>query len=186
MRYLFFLLFISLFHADSRADIEKSTAERSSKDVSSSSMAVVNVQEVIKNSEIFKEIQKKMEDENREFNETVRKHQEKIGKEEKQLQSLQGTLSKKEFEKKRAQLAVKVENLQKMVEGKNREIQSSYQDLMLDFQDKVQKILEKLALKGKFSMVLDRQFILWSDNTCKELAPEVIKELNKEYREQKK
>ena len=184
MRYIPLLALAGLLYGQAKAAPVSPTAIENSS--SAAVIAIVNIQEVIKNSEAFKEIQKEIEKAHSKSEIQLRASQEQIEKEGKQLVSLQGTLSKNEFEKKQAQLAVKVETLQKTMMDQRREIESAYNAAILEFQDKVQKVLEKLAPKSKFSVVLDRQFILWADPKSPDLTEEVLSELNKEFKDKKK
>jgi len=184
MRYLSLLALMSFSLVQSKADLPAPAAAINSN--ASSVVAIVNIQEVIKNSEAFKEIQKNIEQTSAKSESQLRATQEQIEKEGKKLGSLQGTLSKGEFEKKQTQLALKGESLQKTMVKQRREIESSYNAAILEFQDKVQKILENLAPKSKFSVVLDRQFILWADPKLPDLTQDVLSELNKQFKDQKK
>jgi Skp family chaperone for outer membrane proteins len=184
MRYIALLMLAGVVCGETRADLAAPGASANSS--APSLVAIVNIQEVIKNSEAFKEIQKNIEKAHSKSETQLRMAQEQIEKEGKQLGSLQGTLSKNEFEKKQAQLAIKVENLQKTMMDQRREIESAYSAAVLEFQDKVQKILESLAPKSKFSVVLDRQFILWADPKSPDLTQDVLNELNKQFQDNKK
>ena len=184
MRYIALLMLAGVVCGETRADLAAPGASANSS--APSLVAFDNIQEVTKNSEAFKESQKNIEKAHSKSETQLRMAQEQIEKEGKQLGSLQGTLSKNEFEKKQAQLAIKVENLQKTMMDQRREIEPAYSAAVLEYQDKVQKILESLAPKSKFSVVLDRQFILWADPKSPDLTQDVLNELNKQFQDNKK
>ncbi len=145
-------------------------------------IGVVDVNAIMRSDPKFQQNQVDLEKEHGKYEKEFQKIQEELGKEGNRLASLQATMDRAAFEKKKKELEEKIAKFQADMIEKKRFLDGKYQTLMSDLQDRVQSILKKIIEERKISYVLDQQFFLAINEKQKEevqiLTGDVIAQLN--------
>jgi len=146
-------------------------------------VAVVNIQQVMKDSTAAKMVREKLEEKQKSFQSELNKKDEALQKEEKELAKQKGVLAKEAFEEKAAAFRKKVTDMQKEVQSKKGMLDNAYGHALADIQKAVAEIVAELAKEKGFLLAIPMEApptwqILYADSKL-DISSEVLSRLNK-------
>jgi outer membrane protein len=146
-------------------------------------IAVVNIQQIMKDSTAAKMVHDKVEDKQKSFQTELTKRDEELQKEDKDLAGQRGALSKDAFEEKSRAFRKKVTDVQKDVQTKKITLDNAYGHALAEIQKAVSEIVADLAKEKGFLLAIPMEAppswqILYADNKL-DISSEVLERLNK-------
>jgi outer membrane protein len=141
-------------------------------------IAVVNIQQVMKDSTAAKSINSQLEAKQKSFQAELTKRDEDLQKEEKELAGQKGVLSKDAFEEKTKTFRKKVADVQKDVQTKKIMLDNGYARALSEIQKAVADIVADLAKEKGFSVAIPTSQLLYGDSKL-DISSDVLDRLNK-------
>jgi outer membrane protein len=144
-----------------------------------SNIAVLDVENIIKNSSVMKDIQKRVSGKQSEFQKEIDKRQADLEAESKKIQSKKGVLSDEAFVKEQEKFEKKVEELKAYVEKKQNSLRKASLDAMSQVNEKMKDIIEEVSTAKGFDVVIPSAGTLYFKDSSMDISSEVLKKLNK-------
>jgi len=141
-------------------------------------IAVVNIQQVMKDSTAAKTVREQLESKQKSFQATISKKEESLQKEDQELGKQKTVLSKEAFEEKVKAFRVKATDVQKDVQSKKALLDNAFERALNDIQKSVTDIIADLAKEKGFSIAVPTSQILYADKNL-DISSEVLERLNK-------
>lgn len=142
------------------------------------SIAVVNIQEIMKDSTAAKSVREQLEAKQKDFQAEITKKEEDLKKEDQELGKQKSVLSKEAFEKKATEFRKKAAEMQKEVQSKKALLDSGFENALNDIQKSVSDVISELAKEKGFNVAIPSSQILYSDPKM-DISKEVLDRLNK-------
>jgi len=144
-----------------------------------SNLAVLDVENIIKNSSVMKDIQKKVSAKQTEFQKEIDKKQAELEAESKKIQAKKDVLSEEAFTKEQVKFDKKVEELKSYVEKKQNSLRKASLDAMSKVNEKIKSIIEEISKEKNIDIVVPSAGTLYFKNSEMDISSEVLKNLNK-------
>ena len=142
------------------------------------SIAVVNIQQVMKDSTAAKSVREQLESKQKTFQTAISKKEEELQKEDQELGKQKSVLSKEEFEKKAKAFRTKATDVQKDVQNKKAMLDGAFEKSLNDIQKVVTEIIADIAKEKGFVVAVPTSQILYA-STSLDISAEVLDRLNK-------
>lgn len=143
-----------------------------------STIAVVNIQEIMKESTAAKSVREQLESKQKDFQAEITKKEESLKKEDQELAKQKSVLSKEAFEKKATEFRKKASEMQKEVQSKKSLLDAGFENALGDIQKAVNEVIAELAKEKGFTLAIPSSQILYSDSQM-DISKEVLDRLNK-------
>jgi len=147
-------------------------------------VAVIDVEEVLKNSTVVKYVKEKIASKEKIYQAEIDKEQKKLEKEFNRIKSKQSVLSdsaKKEEERK---FAEKFNKLKSELDAKQKSLKKAYLESMTQIDKKVNEIVADISKSNNIDLILpSSQIISYQDEL--DISPLVLKRLNKDLKKVK-
>jgi Skp family chaperone for outer membrane proteins len=153
-----------------------SIAEAKSDSVETS-IVVVDIQNVVKESTAAKNIREQIEKKRNDYQSEINKRESELNKKHQALNKEQSVLSKEAFEHKLQEFDNKVAEVQKDVQSKRAKLDESYMSAIEKIQVTVDEIIANLAQERGFILALPTSQILFAKNSL-DISQEVLTRLN--------
>lgn len=140
-------------------------------------IAVVNIQQVMKDSTAAKSVREQLEGKQKAFQSDITKKEEALKKEDQELGKQKGVLAKDAFEEKARAFRTKATEVQKEVQSKKALLDNAFERSLGDIQKATTDIIAELAKEKGFLMAVPTSQILYAD-TKLDISEEVLKRLN--------
>ncbi len=140
-------------------------------------IAVVNVQQVMKDSTAAKSVREQLESKQKAFQADITKKEEALKKEDQELGKQKSVLAKEAFEEKARAFRTKATEVQKEVQSKKAMLDNAFERSLGDIQKATTDIIADLAKEKGFLMAVPTSQILYADNKL-DISAEVLKRLN--------
>ena len=144
-----------------------------------SNIAVLDVEDIIKNSSVMKDIQKRVSSKQTEFQKEIDKRQSELETESKKIQAKKDVLSETAFTKEQEKFEKKVEELKTYVEKKQNSLRKASLDSMSKVNEKMKEIIEEVSKEKGFDVVIPSAQTLYFKDSSMDISSEVLKKLNK-------
>lgn len=141
-------------------------------------IAVVNIQQVMKDSTAAKSVREQLENKQKSFQSEISKKEEDLKKEDQELGKQKSVLAKDAFEAKVKSFREKATNMQKDVQSKKAMLDGAFERSLNDIQKVVTEIIADIAKEKGFAVALPTSQILYADKTL-DISSEVLDRLNK-------
>ena len=141
-------------------------------------IAVVNIQQVMKDSTAAKSVREQLEAKQKAFQSEITKKEESLQNEDKELAKQQKVLSKEAFAEKAKAFRAKATEVQKEVQSKKALLDAAFERSLGDIQKSVNEVIAELAKEKGFKLAVPTSQILYSDSDM-DISAEVLKRLNK-------
>ncbi|MFW0777393.1 MAG: OmpH family outer membrane protein [Rickettsiales bacterium] len=141
-------------------------------------IAVVNIQQVMKDSTAAKSVREQLEKKQKSFQAGITKKEKELKKEDQELAKQRNVLSKEAFEKKAREFRNKATNVQKEVQSKKALLDNAFERSLGDIQKATTEIIADLAEEKGFSVAVPTSQILYADSSL-DISDEVLSRLNK-------
>ena len=141
-------------------------------------IAVVNIQQIMKDSTAAKTVREQLENKQKSFQADISKKEESLKKEDQELVKQKSVLSKDAFEKKVNEFRVKATNVQKDVQTKKGLLDNAFEHSLNDIQKVVTDIIADLSKEKGFTIAVPTSQILYADKSL-DISDEVLARLNK-------
>lgn len=141
-------------------------------------IAVVNIQAVMKDSTAAKSIREQLESKQKAFQAEITKKEEALQKEDQELAKQKSVLSKEAFEEKARAFRARATDVQKEVQSKKALLDSAFERSLNDIQKGVNDIIAAMAKEKGFTVALPTSQILYSDSSL-DISKDVLEQLNK-------
>ena len=141
-------------------------------------IAVVNIQQVMKDSTAAKTVREQLESKQKSFQAEITKKEEALKKEDQDLSKQKSVLAKDAFEKKVTDFRVKATGVQKDVQSKKAQLDSAFEHSLNDIQQVVTEIIADLSKEKGFSIAVPTSQILYADKSL-DISADVLDRLNK-------
>lgn len=164
-----------------------SLAEKKSQEETNIKIAYVDMQRAIQMTSLGKEAREVLETEFKKKQQEFKEKEEELKKKSENLKKRQALLSKGVFEKERLQFQEEFLQFQKQVDQSSVEIQNRERDLLSPILNSLGKVLDQIAKKGRYTMILDRskQGIVWAKQEI-DLTEQLVSVFEKENNQKKK
>lgn len=141
-------------------------------------IAVVNIQQIMKESTAVKSVREQLESKQKSFQSILSKKDEEMQKEEQEIKKQKSVLSKEEFEKKAKAFSAKATEMQKDVQSKKAVLDGAFENSLNDIQKIVTEIIADIAKEKGFVVAMPATQILYSASSL-DISAEVLERLNK-------
>ena len=141
-------------------------------------IAVVNIQQVMKDSTAAKSVREQLETKQKSFQANISKKEEALQKEDQELGKQKSVLSKDAFEEKVKAFRTKATEAQKDVQSKKALLDSAFERSLNDIQKSVTDIIADIAKEKGFAIAVPTSQILYAAPNL-DISAEVLEKLNK-------
>jgi outer membrane protein len=142
------------------------------------SIAVVNMQVIMRESTSAKSVREQLESKQKSFYADMTKKEEALQKEDQELGKQQSVLSKEAFAEKRKAFVSKATEMQKEVQTKKSLLDAGLERSQNDILKAVNEIITGLAKEKRYTMVIQASPLLYADENL-DVTKEVLDRLNK-------
>jgi outer membrane protein len=147
----------------------------------SNTIAVVNIQQIMRESSVTKSVHEQLENKYKAFQADISKREEQLQKEDQELGKQKGVLAKEAFEAKAVDFRKKVTEAQKEAQSKKAVLDSASARSWEEIQKTVLAIIADLAKEKGFMVALSTESpasqVLYADSSL-DISAEVLKRLN--------
>jgi Skp family chaperone for outer membrane proteins len=141
-------------------------------------IGVLDVEKIVKESIAMKDIQKKVNKKQDEYQKDVTKKQTTLEAEQKKIEGKKNVLSKEAFEKELQAFEKKVEELKEFVDKKQNTLKKASLDSMGKVNDNIKEIIAEIAKEKNLDVITaSSQALYYKDEL--DVSEEVLKRLNK-------
>jgi len=141
-------------------------------------IAVVNIQQVMKDSTAAKSVREQLESKQKNFQSEITKKEEELQKEDKELTKQKTVLAKAAFDDKLRAFRTKATDVQKDVQSKKALLDSAFEHSLNDIQKVVTDIISDISKEKGFVIAVPTSQILYADKSL-DISSEVLDRLNK-------
>jgi len=146
-------------------------------DTSGNSIAVVNIQEIMRDSSAAKDVRSQLEEKSKGFQADISKKQEQLQKEDQDLGKQRSVLSKSAFDEKARAFSKKATDAQKEAQSKKAMLDGAFEHALNDIQKAVTDIIGDMAKEKGFSVTMPTSQTLYYDPKM-DITSEVLSKLN--------
>lgn len=154
------------------------TVEASAQKIPSPSIAVMDVQGVMRDSLAAKNIRPQAQKLRAQFQKNVRQQQDKLRKEEKTLAEQRVVLSPESFAKKRRDFETRARQAQRDVQARKQTLDNAFGAAMEEVRRSLIIVAQELAKENKVNIVLPKSVVFLSVKSL-DLSTQALKRLNK-------
>lgn len=147
-------------------------------DAAAGNIAVLNIQDIMRESEAGKSIKAQLEQKQKSFQSELSSKEEQLQKENQELGKQRSVLAKDAFEQKMREFNTKASEAQRDVQSKKSMLDRGFNQAVGEIQKTVNTILEEMAKEKGFALVIPTQQILYNDAKL-DITKEVLDRLNK-------
>jgi Skp family chaperone for outer membrane proteins len=165
----FAVLFISLF---------LSTTFFSLKAANAANIAVIDIEDVLKNSDAMKDAQKKISKKQENFQKEIDTKQEALEKESKKILAKKGSLSEEGFAKEQEKFSKKVDDLKTLVNSRQDTLKKASLDVINNINSSIKAIVGDIKEEKKLDVIISASSTI-NYNEELNISDEVLKRLNK-------
>lgn len=141
-------------------------------------IAVLDVDQIIKESHAMRDIQAKITKKQDEYQKEVSEKQDKLEKEQKKIESKKNILSQEAFEKESENFDKKIDELKTFVDKKQNSLKKASMEAMSKVNDKIKSIIAQIAKEKGYEVIIpSSQTLHYNDEL--EITDEVLSRLNK-------
>lgn len=141
-------------------------------------IAVLDVDQIIKESYAMRDIQAKITKKQDEYQKEVSEKQDKLEKEQKKIESKKSILSQEAFEKESENFDKKIDELKTFVDKKQNSLKKASMEAMSKVNDKIKSIITQIAKEKGYEIIIpSSQTLHYNDEL--EITSEVLSRLNK-------
>ncbi len=141
-------------------------------------IAVVNIQQVMKDSTAAKSVREQLESKQKNFQSEITKKEEELQKEDKELGKQKSVMAKAAFDDKVRAFRTKTTDMQKDVQQKKAVLDGAFEHSLNDIQKVVTEIISDMSKEKGFVLAVPTSQILYADNKL-DISAEVLERLNK-------
>lgn len=142
------------------------------------SIAVLDVEKIVKESAAMRDIQGKVTKKQDEYQKEVTKKQKDLEGEQKKLEGKKNLLAKEAFEKEMKKFEDKVDDLKAFVDKKQNSLKKASMDSMGKVNDKIKDIIAEISKEKDVDLIVPTsQTLFYKDEM--DISAEVLKRLNK-------
>lgn len=153
--------------------------------VNASEIAVINLDEIIKNSTAMTKVNKALESRKADMEKRLKAQEKTLSNEKASLESQIKTLSQDVAQEKVAEFQQKVLNFQKEVRENENSLQKTYMDAIVEITNKIKEIVADMKTekgsKYKYDVVLPSSAVVFNEKNV-DISSEVLFKLNKELK----
>lgn len=142
------------------------------------SIAVVDVQTLLSQSEAAKSIEKQVDEFKEKFLSEVSGEEQALRDNEKTLTEQRGSLSKEEFASKAREFEEKLYKMRQTTQGKKRALDEAFSKANGEIRAKVYEIVQQIASEKGFNLVISKQNVIVGEQSI-DLTAETMTRLNK-------
>lgn len=165
----FAILFASLFLTAAFANAQTANA---------TNIAVVDLENVLKNCDAMKDAQQKISKKQAGFQKEIDKKQEALEKESKQVSAKKGVLSDDAFNKEQEKFSKKVDDLKELVNSRQDTLKKSSLDVINKVNDKIKEVIDEVKEEKKLDLIITAQSTIYYQDDLN-ISEDVLKKLNK-------
>lgn len=146
---------------------------------SAGSIAVLDVEKIVKDSKAMRYIQKEVSAQQKTYQKEVDATQKELETEQKKLEGKKKVLSDEAFKKDLAKFEKKVNDLKELVEKKQASLKKASVEGMAEVNDEIKDIISELSEEKDIDLIVpSTQTLFYKD--ALDISDEVLKRLNKE------
>lgn len=145
--------------------------------MASTKIAVVNVQNIMRDATAAKSVREQMEAKQKAYQAEIAKKEEALQKEEQELGKQRATLAKDAFEAKVKAFRDKATSAQKDVAGKKASLDAAFEKAIGQIQKTVEGIINDMAKEKGFAIAVPTSQILYAESSM-DISAEVLSRLN--------
>lgn len=157
--------------------ITLATASVSLADTPGNMIAIVNIQQIMRDSTAAQNVREQLESKQKTFQSELSKKEEDLQKEDQELSKKRSVLSKAAFDEKANKFRAKATDLQKEVQAKKAILDGSFERSIGEIQKSVTDIIGDMAKEKGFTIAIPTSQILYGD-TKYDITTEVLNRLN--------
>lgn len=141
-------------------------------------IGVIDVDQIMKESSVMRDIQSKVEKKQDDYQKQVQKKQDELEAEQKRIEGKRNVLSKEAFEKETTAFEQKLDDLKTFVDKKQNSLKKASMEAMSKVNDKVKDIISDIAKEKDLDIIAPAsQTLYYKDNL--DITEEVLGKLNK-------
>lgn len=163
----FVAIYFTIFNPCFSADIEK--------------IAVVDIDKIIAESEVMKDIKKQVEERKKKMHDEITKESDQFEKEKTELEKSETKLSPEAFDQKIKNHNNKINEAKHKMQSKRINLEEAYEDTMLHINEVAQEIIAEYSKKNKIDLVLPTSQILYSKEMMN-ITEDIAKKLNEKIK----
>jgi outer membrane protein len=141
-------------------------------------IAVVNIQQIMRESTAAKSVREQLESKQKAFQSDISKKEEALQKEDQELAKQRSVLSKDAFEEKARAFRTKATDVQKEVQSKKAMLDNAFEHSLNDIQKAMNEIIAGIAKDKGFIVALPTSQVLYADSKL-DISDAVLEQLNK-------
>lgn len=144
----------------------------------SQTVAVLNIQEIMRESLAAKAIRQKLESKQKSFQSELSQKEQELQEKERTLAKQRSVLTGEEFEKRVKDFRAQATKAQRDVQTKKAKLDKAFAEALASIQKSVTSIVADMAKEKKFSVVMPTSQLLYADPAL-DITDQVLTELNK-------
>jgi Skp family chaperone for outer membrane proteins len=168
--------YISLLLAIGFFNIANAHANESSNN--SISIAVVDLENVVKNSDAMKDAQEKISNKQSKFQSEIDEAQKKLEKESKILDSKKTTLKEEALKKEQDKFSKKIDDLKELVNSRQDSLKKLSFDAIASINEEIKKVIDDIKEEKNLDIILSSSSAIFYKDDI-DISAEVLKKLNK-------
>ena len=141
-------------------------------------IAVVDLENVLKNCDAMKDAQQKISKKQSTFQKEIDKKQESLEKESKQINAKKSVLSDDAFAKEQDKFSKKIDDLKEVVNSRQESLKKSSLDAISKINDKVKEVVEEIRKEKNLDVILSSASTIYHNDNL-DISSDVIARLNK-------
>jgi outer membrane protein len=141
-------------------------------------VGIIDVDQIMKESAVMRDIQSKIEKKQDEYQKQVQKKQEELESEQKRIEGKRSLLSKEAFDKETEAFEKKLDDLKTFVDKRQNSLKKASIDAMSKVNDKVKDIIADIAKEKNLDVIVPASQTLYYKDGL-EVTEEVLAKLNK-------
>ncbi len=141
-------------------------------------VGIIDVDQIMKESAVMRDIQSKIEKKQDEYQKQVQKKQEELESEQKRIEGKRSLLSKEAFDKETEAFEKKLDDLKTFVDKRQNSLKKASIDAMSKVNDKVKDIIADIAKEKSLDVIIPASQTLYYKDGL-EVTEEVLARLNK-------
>jgi Skp family chaperone for outer membrane proteins len=142
------------------------------------SIGIVDVEDIIKNASVMKDIKKKVEAKQSDFQKEIDKKQSALEAESKKIESKKSSLNEAAYTKEQEKFSKKIDELKEFVEKKQNSLRKASLDSMSKVNEEMKDIIAEISKEKGLDLVIPASNTLYSKDGMN-ISSEVLKRLNK-------
>jgi len=140
-------------------------------------IAIIDVEEVLKNSTVMKQVQEEISKKEKSYQEQINKKQKDLESDLKRIESKKSVLAEDALNKEKEQFSKNFNDLKSEFESKQKILKNAYAEAVVKIDEKINEIINKISKEKNIDLIIPASEVIYYDAKL-DISAEVLTELN--------